>query len=258
MNNQMALAVIVLTYNNDNALLKTLQSIKRASLKSESVYVVIVDGGGGSAYQEAVNFFSREKLILHKAPDNGIFDAMNIGFRLAPEGWVTYLNSGDVYDPTLDLESLITGNNDLSETWLVGNAQIDIGSSIQNWKIPKKGSLKFKLGLNSYPHQSTFYNKTKVLSLFNQPFETKNSVADWSLSYALANIQLPKILDYQVSINEKAGASRQVKLRTWALDVVHTREKLGELITKNFKLDLGLQIVVGFLSRTKNRLRLFL
>ena len=254
MANSKFLSVIVLTYNDDEALLKTLKSIRAASLNLSNICIVIVDGGDGVGYKTAQDILGANNLIVHKGPDNGIFDAMNNGFKLAPDGWFTYLNSGDMYDPHFDLDSLKSEIENVPEVWLVGNAKIFVGSAIKDWKIPDTDSLKFKVGLNSYPHQSTFYNKQLLLSLIDQPFNADDSVADWSLSFALSMVHAPRIVNYAISINEKAGASSEVKLSRWALDVVRTRQKFGRLITRSFVLDMFLQIVLGFLSRIKNRL----
>ena len=72
--------------------------------KQEGIRVehIIVDGGSKDGTKELVAAFAkgRDDVSWMSEPDNGIYDAMNKGLRLARGRYITFLNSDDYYhDP---------------------------------------------------------------------------------------------------------------------------------------------------------------
>jgi glycosyltransferase involved in cell wall biosynthesis len=254
----MILSIVVVTINNDDALIRTLKSIANCSKDQSLLEVLIVDAGGGDAYKKAGDFIRPGSLVVIKEPDHGIFDGMNKGFKRAKGSWITYLNSGDVYYEHLDLDRLVSNLSRQNALWAVGRAQIYFGGTLRNWDPRNIKPLRFRLGINSFPHQSTFYNRECLSSLVEQPFDVFDSVADWTLSYRLLKTDAPFFFDCLISLNEEAGNSAQIPFLRWSRDVTQTRSKLGELLTKNYLTDFSLQLLVGVISRTRNRVRLLL
>ena len=234
--------------------MRTLRSINDIADERMNFEIIVIDGGSGAAFKEVANFSKSKNVIVLKEPDNGIYDGMNKGFELSNGAWVTYLNSGDTYNPNLKLDFLISELNNSNSIWAVGNAQIFVKEELRNWLPSQINSFRFQLGLNSFPHQATFYRKEAILTLMGQPFSQTDSVADWSLSYHLLLNQLPQYLEYFVSINQEAGNSSRIPLISWAWDITMTRRLAGKLITRNLMGDFLVQIVAGAFSRIKNRL----
>lgn len=87
-------SVVTVTFNNASGLAATLGSL--AALRDPPFEVIVVDGGSSDATAEVVEGF-RGRLALRfvSEPDEGIYDAMNKGHRLAGGDLVHYLNAGD-------------------------------------------------------------------------------------------------------------------------------------------------------------------
>lgn len=86
-------SVITVTYNAGATLEDTIQSVITQSYKN--LEYIIVDGGSKDRTPEII---SKYKAHIHKVvsePDNGLYDAMNKGIRLATGDYICFLNAGD-------------------------------------------------------------------------------------------------------------------------------------------------------------------
>lgn len=94
--------VTVLTpcYNSGRTIEKTLESIENQTYKN--IEYIIVDGG---STDDTLSVIERhrdrlpEKFTLISEKDNGIYDAMNKGIRLAKGQLIGIVNSDDSYEP---------------------------------------------------------------------------------------------------------------------------------------------------------------
>ncbi len=91
--------IVTVCYNSEATIRKTIESVKRQTYPN--IEYVLVDGSSGDRtldiireYQEC--FGGRMKLISE--PDQGIYDAMNKGIRLAQGELIGILNSDDYYE----------------------------------------------------------------------------------------------------------------------------------------------------------------
>ncbi len=86
-------SVITVTYNAGATLEDTIQSVITQSYKN--LEYIIVDGGSKDRTPEII---SKYKAHIHKVvsePDNGLYDAMNKGIKLATGDYICFLNAGD-------------------------------------------------------------------------------------------------------------------------------------------------------------------
>lgn len=119
----MKLSIITINYNNAAGLKKTLDSV--AVQTCADFEHIIVDGASTDGSVEIIRAYSQSsianchKIIWLSEPDNGIYNAMNKGLRLAQGEYTLMLNSGDylvdenVIDkvlPFLDNTDIIQGN----------------------------------------------------------------------------------------------------------------------------------------------------
>lgn len=87
------LSIITVNFNNDAGLRRTLESVKNQNLSN--VEFIIIDGGSSD---KSLAFIHEHKNIVTtfvSEPDNGIYDAMNKGIRMATGDYLLFLNSGD-------------------------------------------------------------------------------------------------------------------------------------------------------------------
>lgn len=100
----MKISIITINYNNAAGLKKTVQSVASQQPCNLEVEHIIVDGNSTDESVAIIKAYARdiEEKSLHLAlkwvsePDNGIYNAMNKGIRMATGDYVQILNSGDI------------------------------------------------------------------------------------------------------------------------------------------------------------------
>ncbi len=135
---------------------KTLESIPAVL---SGVEHIVIDGYSSDGTIEYLKTESqrRDHLKFVSEADQGIYDAMNKGLKIAHGEYVIFMNAGDgfYYNTTIDdLVSVLNDHKDIDilygETMLVDDTGKDIGvrSAITTRKIPDQLSLKsFKAGM---------------------------------------------------------------------------------------------------------------
>lgn len=99
MNNQIypqpKFSIITVTYNAENVLEDTIQSVISQSYKN--IEYIIVDG---KSKDGTLQIIEKHRECIHcfvSEPDKGLYDAMNKGIRLATGDYVCFLNAGDKF-----------------------------------------------------------------------------------------------------------------------------------------------------------------
>ena len=100
----MKLSIITINYNNAAGLKQTVQSVASQQPCNLEVEHIIVDGNSTDESVAIIKAYARniEEKSLHlvlnwvSEPDNGIYNAMNKGIRMATGDYVQILNSGDI------------------------------------------------------------------------------------------------------------------------------------------------------------------
>ena len=91
------ISIITINYNNAKGLQKTIQSVIHQTYKGFEY--IVVDGNSSDQSREIINENAKiSSDILLKwisEPDNGIYNAMNKGIRMASGKYLLFLNSGD-------------------------------------------------------------------------------------------------------------------------------------------------------------------
>jgi len=87
--------VVTVCYNAAKTLRQTLESV--AAQTASGVEHIVVDGGSTDGTVEILRNFSNPNLQFISEPDQGIYSAMNKGWRMASGEIVAFLNADDVY-----------------------------------------------------------------------------------------------------------------------------------------------------------------
>lgn len=86
-------SIITITYNAAATIERTIASVEKQDYRS--IEYIIVDGGSTDGTMQIVGRHMSSINRCVSEPDNGIYDAMNKGLKLATGIYVWFLNSGD-------------------------------------------------------------------------------------------------------------------------------------------------------------------
>ena len=89
------ISIITVTYNAESSIERTINSVLNQDFKNYEF--IIVDGNSQDRTLSIINTYRDEISEVLVERDNGIYDAMNKGLKLANGKFVTFLNSGDYY-----------------------------------------------------------------------------------------------------------------------------------------------------------------
>jgi len=93
--------IVTVCYNDDERLAKTLESLHRLHFSGQ---IVIQDGSCLVSTQEVVSHFPSLCIRHIRAPDDGLYDAMNRAAKLVSSSWFLTLNCGDILLSVVDPE----------------------------------------------------------------------------------------------------------------------------------------------------------
>lgn len=144
------ISVITVSYNAGETIKETILSV--INQESNNYEYIIVDGGSTDGTLDVIKTYEDKVELWISESDNGIYDAMNKGIKLAKGEYICFINSGDILKE-LPVDNLILNNASL----LVFPVELSNGTVF----IPKINSeLKIR---NTLPHQGCFYKNTPEL-----------------------------------------------------------------------------------------------
>lgn len=138
------ITVITVVYNGKAHLEQTIQSVLNQS--SSNIEYIIVDGGSTDGTLDIIRKYDDRIDQWISEPDEGIYDAMNKGLRLASGDLIAFLNCGDWYNPgvlkDVAAEYLRGKNGDMviAGKWTLAFEDLDL-------EIHVSPSLRFSLGI---------------------------------------------------------------------------------------------------------------
>ena len=89
------LTIITVVYNNDKYLEESLKSLYSQAF--DSYEHIIIDGGSTDGTLDIIKKYDDKIEYWCSKKDKGIYDAFNIGMKLARGKYIGFLNSDDVY-----------------------------------------------------------------------------------------------------------------------------------------------------------------
>jgi len=99
----MKISIITVAYNSDKTIEETLKSV--AEQTHSDIEHIIVDGGSTDNTLEIVNKYPHVSKLVSE-PDEGIYDAMQKGVKLATGDVIGVLNSDDLFDSATVIEEI--------------------------------------------------------------------------------------------------------------------------------------------------------
>lgn len=156
------LSIITITCNNGAGLSKTVRSCERL-LANPQIELVVVDG---ASTDDTASRLAQWRLKLAKnitvlsEPDQGIYDAMNKGLRLARGQHVVFMNAGDCFSESFGISpsSLQCGITYYGDAEFRSN----VDSFLKHYSID---GIRSFLSHNTFCHQAIFYPRTMLLEI---------------------------------------------------------------------------------------------
>lgn len=94
-NSNFKFSIITVSYNSSSYIEETIKSVQKQNYKN--IEHIFIDGSSTDGTLEIINKYKRETDILVSESDNGIYDAMNKGIRMASGDIICFINSDDFY-----------------------------------------------------------------------------------------------------------------------------------------------------------------
>jgi glycosyltransferase len=195
----MKISIITATYNSAATVGDTLTSISRQD--HSDIEHIIIDGRSKDKTLEIVSGFPHVSKILSEK-DNGIYDAMNKGVRLATGDIIGILNSDDMYTDTNVLSTVAKAFEDPSVMTAYADLQYvapdNSDKIIRTWKTGEFREKNFYFGW--MPPHPTFFVRKEVyekVGLFNTSLR---SAADYELilrillKYGMSVVYIPRVI----------------------------------------------------------------
>jgi glycosyltransferase involved in cell wall biosynthesis len=159
---QVKISIITVVFNNERTIEDTILSIE-AQTHSDIEHIV-VDGASTDGTMDVLQRHRGKIAQLVSEPDEGIFDAMNKGIRLATGEVIAFLNADDIYADNTVLAQVAAVFSDTAVDAcyadLVYVDPVDLNKVVRFWK-----SQDFKPGLFQkgwVPAHPTFFARKKV------------------------------------------------------------------------------------------------
>ena len=158
------ISIITVVKNSSNTIEKTIKSV--LAQEYSNLEYIIIDGGSTDGTLEVIKKYKENISLFLSEKDNGIWDAMNKGIKLATGDLIGFLNSGDIYY----LNTLETVNRYFLEN------KIDfLFGSVEKYKLMygyKPWKLSWSFGFYT-SHSIGFFIKTekhKIVGLYDPKF----------------------------------------------------------------------------------------
>jgi len=174
MKNLITFSIITVTYNAQNELQKTINSIQEQNYK---FFSHIIKDGFSKDLTNKIDFTKYKNTEFHISSDKGVYDAMNQAFKFAQNEYIIFLNAGDVFFSKNSLKILAENikQNPNFNLYSGGTVQININKE-KIERIIGIGKLYKYLPLAQLPHPSLVIKKS-ILSRLKKPFDSKLKIA---------------------------------------------------------------------------------
>lgn len=172
----MKISIITVVYNNVSQIKKTIDSVLEQTYND--IEYIIIDGDSTDGSVEIINTYSTQLAYWECEKDNGIYHAMNKGWKRATGDYCLFLNSGDyLYDARV-IEKVVQKIEENPADIIFGNlfAFDEDKNFVSSFKEPVS---LYYFQHSFIPHPATF-TRTSLLRKVNGFYEQYKIISDWA------------------------------------------------------------------------------
>jgi putative colanic acid biosynthesis glycosyltransferase len=145
------ISVITVCYNAVSGIERTIKSVLNQTY--EHIEYIIIDGGSTDGTIEVINQYKDEIAYFISEKDNGIYDAMNKGIKVAHGTWLSFMNAGDCFADNLVVERIF--KEDISSNVKVIYGDFIAESNLASNVVKAKNTCVFYKDM-PFCHQAAF------------------------------------------------------------------------------------------------------
>lgn len=238
------ISVITAVYNREKTIGESIESV--LSQSHGSVELIVIDGASTDGTLAVLETFRSRLAVLISEPDNGIYDALNKGIKIATGDVIGFLHADDLFENTDVLKKVALAFNDQSIDAVYGDLvyveHSNVTRVIRYWKAGIYTNRDLSQGW--MPPHPTFYVRRSIYEQFGYFNPYYRIAADYDLVLrflATAKIKTTYIPNILVRMRTGGISNRSIKtiLRKSREDYdVLRRNKVGgafSLLMKNFR-----------------------
>lgn len=188
-------SIITITFNAAGVIEPTLKSVLEQTYSNYEY--LLIDGGSTDGTVEKAKASGIEFAHIVSERDNGLYDAMNKGMKLASGDYLCFLNAGDSFYSPQTLQTIAdtaSGEEELPHVLYGETAEVDEARNfvrMRRLKAPDKLTWRsFKDGM-LVCHQA-FYARRDIAPLYDLKYRLSADV-DWCIRVMKASSKLVKV-----------------------------------------------------------------
>lgn len=185
------ISIITVVYNAQNTIPHCLESVMRQ--KFSNVQHIVIDGGSTDGTLQIIDKYRDKLSLVISEPDNGIYDAMNKGIKLADGDIIGTLNADDYLADDDVLSDVANSFAQQNVSILYGDLDfIDpAGKIVRKWRSGRYKSGMFNWGW--MPPHPTFYCKKELFEKLGGYKLDYGSAADYELMLRFIHAHKAKV-----------------------------------------------------------------
>jgi glycosyltransferase len=238
----MKVSIITSVYNNKETIKEALYSVFSQTYKN--IEYIIVDGKSNDGTMDIIKKYEKQIDIIVSEPDNGIYDGLNKGVKLATGDIIAFLHSDDIYSTNTIVEEIVKNFIDTKADGVYGDLvytpKENTTKILRYWKSKAFHSHMLRSGW--MPAHPTLFLKRSVYEKYGN-FDLSFKIAgdyDFMLRVLSAGIKvvyLPKVI-YKMRVGGASNRSLKNIIRKSKEDLKALRKNniggISTLLIKNF------------------------
>lgn len=223
----MKVSVITIVYNAKDTIKRCIESV--ISQGYNNIEYIVIDGGSTDGSLQIINQYKSHIKVLVSEPDQGIYDAMNKGIRLATGKVVGTLNADDFFADQGVISAVAQAFSDKATEIVYGNLDYvnSAGKIVRKWESHTCGKNSFQWGF--MPPHPTFYCKRNLFKKYGFYSLEYGSAADYEFmarlmhKWRVNSFHLNMVM-VKMQVGGVSNSNLMNRFKAWAFDLKAMRE----------------------------------